>query len=396
MSKPSKKALLIIFAVVALAIMIIVNFLLSYEKPVEVEVTTIKKGKIVEKVSGLGVVYPETSVKISSSIPGRVLRLCVKEGEDVQRDDTLLVIDPSEYKANLDRSEASYRAAKSRLELKQTQLKEAADDLARKEKLYQAGLISDLEMEAARTAYTISKAEFEATKHDVDQCLASYNAALENYRKTVITSPISGKVTSLTIEKGEIVITGTMNNPGTVLMTISKMDTVEVRAQIDETDVAKIATGHFAEIKVDAFPDTMLKGIVSSVGSSAQNIGHVGERLSFEVRVRILNPIEGLRPGMTSNVDITVAERDSAVYVPIQALVLREVENGAGKKEKEGIFLVKDGRAVFHPTTTDISDELNVAIVDSLATDAKVVVGPYKNLRDLADGSRVKVIRERQ
>ncbi len=396
MKKPSKKGILIICALAALAALVIVNLVTSYEKPVEVEVVRIKHGKLVEKVSGPGAIYAESSVKISSSVAGRVMRLLVKEGDDVDRNDTLLIIDPSEFKANLDQREANYKAAKARLELQRARLKEASEDLARKEKLYQSSLISDRELEAARTAYAISERELEAAKYDVDQCEAAYHAALENYRKTVITSPISGKVTSIGIEEGEIVVTGTMNNPGTVLMTISKMDTLEVRAQIDEADIAKVMPGNEADIRVDAFPDTVLKGIVSSIGGSAQEIGRLGERLSFEVRVRILNPVEGLRPGMTANVDIKVAERDSASYLPIQALVLREVGSKDAKKRKEGIFIVKDGRAVFHPVTTDISDELNVAILDSLPEDTRIVVGPYKNLRDLADSARVKIIKERQ
>lgn len=396
MKRPGKKILLIIGAVGALAVLIIVNLVTSYEQPVEVEVAGIKHGTIVEKVSGPGIIYPESSVKISSSIPGRVLRLLVKEGDDVERNDTLLIIDPSQYKANLDQREANYKAAKARLQLQQARLKEAEDDLARKEKLYQAGLVSDREIEAARTAARICQAELEAAQHDVNQCQASYLAALEEYRKTVITSPISGKVTSIGIEEGEIVVTGTMNNPGTILMTISKMDTMEVRAQIDETDIAKIMPGQTAEIRVDAFPDTVLSGVVSSVGSSAQNIGRVGERLSFEVRVRIKDPINGLRPGMTTNVDIAVAKRDSAIYVPSQALVLRETGSSQAKIKKEGIFIVKEGRALFRPIKTDISDELNVALLDSLPLDTKVVVGPYKNLRDLKDSTRIKIVKERQ
>jgi len=187
-----------------------------------------------------------------------------------------------------------------------------------------------------------------------------------------------------------------MNNPGTVIMTISKLNTMEVRAQIDETDVTKVAVGQKAEITVDAFPDTILQGVVSSVGSSARTgASPLGERATFEVRIRILDSMPGLRPGMTTTVDIVTATEDSATYVPLQALVLREVEEEGKKIEREGIFIVDGGRSKFVPVRTGISDDRHIAILDSLSTDLEVIVGPFKTLRDIEDSTKIKIIRQK-
>ena len=391
-----KKGLVLLIVGAVVVAVVIANLRLSYEPTVAVEVTSVKRGKLVEKVSGPGVVHAVSAVKISSAVMGRIAKLAVREGDRVVEGDTLLLIEDSQYRARLTQADASHRAALARLELARARLADARDDLKRKTKLAESRLVSTREVEVAQTAYAVAEAEYRAAEHAVAEAQALLEAARDDLNKTVITSPMSGTVTSLNVEEGEIVITGTMNNPGTVIMTISKLDTMEVRAQIDETDVTKVAVGQKAEITVDAFPDTILHGVVSSVGSSARTgASALGERATFEVRIRILDSVPGLRPGMTTTVDIVTATEDSATYVPLQALVLREVEEEGKKIEREGIFIVDGGRSKFVPVRTGISDDRHIAILDSLSTDLEVIVGPFKTLRDLEDSTKIKIIRQK-
>jgi len=391
-----KKGLVLLIVGAVVVAVVIANLRLSYEPTVAVEVTSVKRGKLVEKVSGPGVVHAVSAVKISSAVMGRIAKLAVREGDRVVEGDTLLLIEDSQYRARLTQADASHRAALARLELARARLADARDDLERKTKLAESRLVSTREVEVAQTAYAVAEAEYRAAEHAVAEAQALLEAARDDLNKTVITSPMSGTVTSLNVEEGEIVITGTMNNPGTVIMTISKLDTMEVRAQIDETDVTKVAVGQKAEITVDAFPDTILQGVVSSVGSSARTgASPLGERATFEVRIRILDSMPGLRPGMTTTVDIVTATEDSATYVPLQALVLREVEEEGKKIEREGIFIVDGGRSKFVPVRTGISDDRHIAILDSLSTDLEVIVGPFKTLRDLEDSTKIKIIRQK-
>jgi HlyD family secretion protein len=234
----------------------------------------------------------------------------------------------------------------------------------------------------------------------VRKAAATLSACRDDLDKTVISTPIAGTVTGLNVEEGEIVITGTMNNPGTVLMIISGLDTMEVRAEIDETDVARVETGQEVEINVDAFPDTVLSGVVSVVGSSTSFTSgrgvSSGERSTFDIRIRILDYQPGLRPGMTTTVDIITAEADSISNVPLQALVLREWGDGDDKEETEGIFTVDEGRARFRPVRTGISDDKNIEIFQDLGEDIQVVTGPFRVLRDLEDSVKVKITKTKE
>jgi len=379
---------------VAVAVVVIANLRLSYERSVAVEVSAVKTGPVTEKVSGPGVIYAESQVNVSSSVMGKVTRLAVREGSQVSAGDLLLEIDASQYRARLAQAEAAHRAAEARARLAAARVEEARSEAARVKALSESGLVSGRDIEAAQTALAVVEGEASAAGEAVGEAKAGLAAARDDLEKTVITAPISGTVTSLNLEQGEIVITGTMNNPGTVVMTISNLDTMEVRADIDETDVAKVRPGQPVEINVDAFADTTLSGVVSVVGSSSSSARNFSaasdERATFEVRIRVIDGLPGLRPGMATTVDIVTAEQDSVAYVPIQALVAREVGEDEKKTEAEGVFTVVESRARFVPLRTGISDARNVEVIGGLKSGDRVVVGPFKVLRDLEDSTKVK------
>ena len=393
-----KRIIALAVILVAIAVLVIVNIKMSYEPSADVEATAVVAGRIVETVSGPGLIYAESSVKVSSSVMGRIDRLAVKEGQRVREGELLVQIDASQYEARLAQAEAFHKAALARMNLAEARRDEAREEMERNLRLFESDLVSQRDVEAAKTSYTVSKAEFEASRETAREADAALRAAEDDFAKTTITSPIRGTVTSLNVEEGEIVITGTMNNPGTVMMTISNLDTMEVRAEIDETDIARVLPGNEVDISVDAFPDTVLRGLVTVVGSSSSSARSMAarpdERSTFDVRVRIQDYLPGLRPGMTTTVDITTAVRDSVTYVPLQALVLREVGEGEEADEREGVFAVEDGRAKFKPVRVGISDDKNVEIYSDLADDGQVIVGPFKVLRDLEDDTKVKIVKE--
>jgi HlyD family secretion protein len=396
----SKKGLILIAVVIVIVIVVIVNIRQSYEPSTEVEVAAVGRDDIVEKVSGPGVVYAESAVKISSSVMGRITGLAVEEGDYVDGGRLLLRIDDSQYLARLRQAEAGHKAALAKLDLAVTREADAVAELERMVRLKERDLVSTKDFDLAKSTADVSRAEKHAAAEAAHEAEAMLEAARDDLAKTVIHAPISGTVTSLNVEEGEIVITGTMNNPGTVLMTISNLDTMEIRAEIDETDVAKVRAGQSVEISVDAFPDTVLVGSVSVVGSSSsaarEGYARPDERSTFEVRIRIMDRLEGLRPGMTTTVDIVTAAEDSIVNVPLQALVLREVEKGNEESEREGIFLVENGRSKFMPVRTGISDDKNIVVLDELPEDSRVVTGPFKVLRDLEDSTKVKITEEKE
>jgi HlyD family secretion protein len=390
-----KKAIILGAVAVGVIVIVLANLKLSYEEAARVEIGKVEKGRIVEKVSGPGVVFAEASVEISSSVMGRVTELAVKEGQSIRKGDVLLRIDDSQYRARLNQAEAAHQGSLARIELARARLEDAEREMQRVISLSEASLVSERELQTSKTAYAVAKADLDAAWNAGEEARSGLVAAEDDLSKTMIPAPISGTVTSLNVEQGEIAITGTMNNPGTVLMTISNLDTMEVRADIDETDVAKVRPGQAVEISVDAFADTLLAGAVSVVGSSSSSARSYSassdQRATFEVRIRITDYVPGLRPGMATTVDIVTAATDSAVFVPMQALVARAAGKAGAKKETEGVFTVEKSRSKFVPLRTGISDDKNIEILGNLSPGQDVIVGPFKVLRDIEDSTKVKV-----
>jgi HlyD family secretion protein len=225
-------------------------------------------------------------------------------------------------------------------------------------------------------------------------------------------------VSRLNVEVGENVITGTMNNPGTVILTVADLSALEVRADVDETDVVRVLVGQRARLRVDALPDTSFHGTVTEVASAGKRTGAgVDEATDFEVTVRFDEPVSEVRPEMTAEVEITTAERDSVLCVPISAVVARdrkdlekadgkdkakeeetpeseEPDDGSAKKRADlvvGVFVVEEQKARFVPVRAGISDDHHTEILGAaLAPGSKVIVGPYATLRTLKPGKAVK------
>jgi HlyD family secretion protein len=227
---------------------------------------------------------------------------------------------------------------------------------------------------------------------------------------------MDGMVTALNAEVGEIVLTGTMNNPGTVIMIISDMSETQAEVEVDETDVASVKVGQDAKIEIDAFPDTLFKGKVTEIGQTARisGLGTQDQVTNFLVKVMLLDTIPALRPGMSATVDITTNFHPKVLSLPIQAVVmkeekadtLKEKKEGAlastdsnktkdekKKKEKEvqGVFVIQDGRAKFVKVKTGIADQQNIEILSGINEGDQVVTGSYKILRTLKDGDKVKI-----
>ena len=248
---------------------------------------------------------------------------------------------------------------------------------------------------------------------------AGLGAVSDQLEKTMFYSPMDGVVTRLNVEEGENVVTGTMNAPGTVIMTISDLASMEVEVEIDETDIVDVEIGQQAEIEVEALTDTLLPGVVTEVGNSGitSMAGTQEEVTNFLVTVLVSDTHVALRPGMSATVEIVTAEHVDALNVPIQAIVSRtqsELEERAGDEEKdekdkpkkkrseredeeemEGVFVVDENdQAQFVPVITGIADELSIEVTGELEEGQKLVSGPYKVLRKLKVGEDLKVENE--
>jgi len=424
--KKSKKKLYIVAgAVVVLLIIIIANLGSSSNDGRKVTADSTKRGDIISQVTATGRVNPKTEVKIQASVQATIMELPVEEGDRVGTGDLLVRLDQTRYKAAVRMAKASLASARATMKQNEANMLEAELAKDRARRLFAKGGNSEEEKISAETAYDVAKARYEASTFQVDQYEASLIQSQDELSKTVLRSPIDGVITELNAEVGEIVLVGTMNNPGTVIMTVSDLSEIEVEAEVDETDIAAVELGQNSEIRVDAFPDTTFVGIVTEVGNSARisGLSSQDQVTNFIVKVQFTETYPLVKPGMTAEVDITTAEHFDVVYVPIQAVVMRDklpkddepdddesvtnssvaiaaepedssaVDNKSKTEERdyEGVYVIRDGKASFVQVETGIADQQNMEIVSGLEEGSDIVIGPYRMLRQLKHGDRVTI-----
>ena len=398
-------------------------------------------------VSASGKIQPRRQVNVSATTMGRVTRLAVQEGQRVKAGQFLLEIDPRSLAGQLERGEASVAAARSSLQQAGTAIDQARatlelaqQTLKRQQDLAKDGLTTREALERAQNDVTIREAELKTRQQEVqtrEQQIKQEQAGLSttryNLSQVTISSPMDGIVTRRNIEEGENVVVGTMNNAGTVLLTVADMSVIQAEIEVDETDIPNVTIGQAAVVTIDAVADRMFKGRVTEIGNSpiqtaAQTI-NTGQRqaTNFKVVVAIDEPVPDIRPGFTCTAEITTARRSNVVAVPIQSLTVREMlfdqkgtliheppppvqrnflgtpaaaapqaappEPGPGqvRKETEGVFVVRDGRVVFEPVKVGVAGERYFEVLSGLKAGDQVVTGPFDSVRQLSDGSPVKV-----
>ncbi|MGD2294303.1 MAG: efflux RND transporter periplasmic adaptor subunit [Candidatus Aminicenantes bacterium] len=391
-TKGRKKYLIIAGVVVVIIVIIIFNMLAQRENAVKVTVEKVEKQDLTSKISASGEVKPKKSVNISAHIPGRIVKIGVVEGQRVNRDDFLLKLESTQYEANAERDRARIQSLKADLIRSEALLKRDEKFFERQKKLYDEKLISSEQLESAQAQYDISKAQHDAILFQIKQAEASLASTLDNLEKTVYYAPIEGIITSLRVEEGEIALVGTMNNPGTVLMTLADLSVMEVEVEVDETDVIGVKLDQEAEVRVDAFPDDIVKGKVTEIGSSAlQKITTSQESKDFKVVITLDNPPANLKPGLSASADIITAEKEDVLSIPISALVLKEEdEQRSSEEQEEGVYTVQENRVKFQPVQKGILGELKIEIVSGLEEGQEIVVGPYSALRELKDDKLIK------
>ncbi len=383
------KLILAIVIVLVIAAMIVVNLKKSRGKTIEVNITEVKRGEITKTVSGSGYIQPEMDVQISARISAEILAIHVKEGDNVEKGQLLVELDSKVYEALKEKAESSVMYA-------QATLKKALADYARIKGLFEQNLVSQAELDAKEADRLLAESQLQ-------QAQASLREAQDNLNKTRLMAPISGVVTKLNKEEGEIAVGSQFQ--ADPIMTISDLSRMEVLAEIDENDIVLITEGDTAKIEVDAIPDTILEGRVSEIAHEATTRGRGTQEqvTNFEVKVAVLSKIENLRPGMSCTVDINTETRKNTLFVPIQCVTMREVSKDStdaspgrdSKKDenrKEVVFVVQDGSAKMVPVQTGISDDANIEILSGLREGEQVVSGSYKAIsRELEDGSKVKI-----
>lgn len=352
----------------------------------------VERMDLTSKVSANGRIDAKRKVDLSANVMGQIVNLAVREGDVVKKGDFLLQIDQKQLAHSAEGAAASMRALFSDRDAARANLAEAQRVYERARNNYEQKIIPLAELDRARTALAASRAALNSVEERVGQARANVAAARDTLSKTTMTAPMAGIVTALPVEEGEVAVIGTMNNPGTILLTIADMSVVEAVMEVDETDIPAVKVGQNATVTIDAYPNKTFKGIVTEVGSSP--ITRVGtasaEAINFEVKIQIENPPEGVRPGFSASADIITGTRSKALAIPIQALVVREKPNVKPATDEEGVYLHKDGKAKFVPVTTGLTGDTNIEIVKGVADGDQIITGPFRALREIKDDSKVR------
>lgn len=415
-SKKSKKRLLIFGGLGLLLLVVILLVVLGGNKEEIILVQTEKAATrtITQVVSATGKINPVFQVKITAEASGEIVSLLVREGDDVKKGQLLLRIKPDIYEAQKNSAEARLAQAKANQSSTKAQLDKVESEYKRVQGLFQKGLASDAELENSKSIYLQTLGNFESQKSIVAQTEAALKEATETLNKTYIYAPMNGTVSKLNIELGERVIGSAFQ--GTELLTVADLSQMEATVDVDENDVVLVSLGDTATIKVDAFGEKSFKGLVTQIGNSAttSGLGTQDEVVNFEVEIRILNPDDKIRPGMSCDADIETETKENVISIPIQSVTARvkepvkiqtEEEEGVVKnnktpkqnKPKEVVFIADNGKVKMVEVKTGISDDLYIEIQSGLKGGEEVVSGPYKAIsKDLEDGKTISVSNTRQ
>ena len=401
-----KKTLIIIGAIVLVAVIIFASVRGGGPKGEKVYVEPVIQRNIQAIVTAPGEIDPKVKVNISAHIVGKIEKIYFAEGDSVKKGQRLVDLEKTAYQAAYARAQAA--VSNSRIEVARAKTAMATSEMAYKRamNLRQQGIQAQELFDQARQVNDNAVAAYNSAQQGVNQAQALLQQAQTDLDHTTILSPITGKAVQLNAHEGEVVITGTMNNPGSVIAVIADLSEILVEADVGETEITGIRVNETAKIHVDAIPDKEYAGHVAEIGSSAALKQGAGAGMRyFKVKVQIDNTDDRLRPGMTAQVSIITTTSGSALSVPIQSVVervppsLAKSKTGSDDEDENApkskyVFLVKDGKAKMTEVKTGVSDTTHVAIVSGLNAKDQVVTGPFRTLKKLKDGDSVEVTKE--
>lgn len=397
-----KRALIALAVVAALGAILYFSIRGGGDRGEKVYVEPAQPRRIEAVVTAPGEVDPRVKVNISSHVVGKIDKLYFKEGDTVRKGQKLVEVEKQVFIAQRDRMRAEI--ANRRIEVTRAKSALATAQLAynRATRMREQGIQAQELFDRAALDYENAKAAYGSAEEGVRQGAASLTEAENELTRTTIVSPIDGKVVQLNAHEGEVVVTGTMNNPGSIIAVIADLSEILVEAQVGETEVVAIRAGEPAKIKVDAVADKEYAGRVTEIGSSAAVRANAGSGVRyFLVKVAIDNPDERLRPGMTSQVSIITSTAGDSLAVPIQSVVERvpgatkdDEEEGDAASKRKYVFVVRDGKVHQTEVTTGISNAIHVTIRSGLKAGDPIVTGPFRTIKTLHDGDPAKIAKE--
>jgi len=366
----------------------------------EIRVQEAARGRIVKAVSAPGDIEPRRKVQISARTSAQIVELPFEAGDDVEAGDVVVRLDDKDLLAALDSARARLRGEQARLEGARASQINASIEWERVSKLFETADVPRTEVDNAEAALRRAEADLSAAQHAIAGAQAEVARAEEALKYTTIRSPIDGRVTVVNAEVGEIVVTGTMNNAGTVILEIADLSEMIVRAQVDEIDIAKVEEGQTAQIYVNAYPDQAFEGVVQRVALQSQRDSQ-GTKF-YDTEVAVYMGERSLFAGLSATVDIETETREGVVLVPSQAVMDKRTDElpqdvrysefaRTDKTFTPVVFVFEDGQALARPVETGFSDLTQTSVLAGLSESERVIVGPWSELQKLSHKKAVRI-----
>ena len=375
----------------------------------EVETATVGLETIVQKVNATGRIQPKTQVRISADVSAKIMALHVEEGDWVEEGQLLVELDRERYEAAVERAEANVRSSQAEAKLVQQNMLKAEKDYDRARDVVARKLESQSVLDANEAAYQVEVARYESALDQVAQAQAALKESRDALTKTTIYAPMSGTISDLDKEQGEIAIGSQFQED--VILVVADLTEMEAQVNVDENDIVNVEVGQQAEIEVDALFGETLIGTVYEIANSAntQAQGTQNQKTEFEVKIAITGEISRLRPGMTASADINTKTKDGVIGVPIQSVAVRTIDQLTVADEAvdeaeqrfiadadgfvEIVFCVEDdGTVTARQVRTGIQSDDMIEIISGVEPDEVIVTGSYRAIStDLKNGEQVAV-----
>ncbi len=385
----------------------------------EVEIIKLETIDIIETVAATGKIQPEIEIKLSSEVSGEIIDLPIKEGQQVNKGDLLVRINPDLIQASVNQSMAGLQNVRAQLTQAEASLNNTRLNYERNKSLFEKGVISKADWDKSVTDYEMAQANVKSVYYNVQSAASMVKQSKDNLSRTTIYAPMSGTISKLSVELGERVV-GTAQMAGTEIVRVANLNNMEVVVDVNETDIVKVNVGDSTIVEVDAYLKREFKGVVTEIANSAESALSADQVTNFKVKVRILpesykDLTEGkpehfspYRPGMTATVDIITDKKENIIGVPISSIVIKTDTTGKKKTriketttsntEKFECVFVKIGEeAKLRVVTTGIQDDTNIEITSGLAVDDEVITGPYNTVtKSLKTGDKIELMSSKE
>jgi len=405
----NKKVLWIVAAVIVIGVATALLLSNGDEDTLEVQTATIARETIVQKVNATGRIQPKTQVRISADVSAKIMTLHVEEGDRVEEGQLLVELDRERYEAAVESAEANVRSAQANAKLVRQNMIKAEKDYERARDIVARKLESQSVLDANSAAYQVEVARHESALDQVEQARAALKEAQDSLSKTTIYSPMTGTISDLDKEQGEIAIGSQFQED--IILVVADLNEMEAQVNVDENDIVSLQLGQTAEIEVDALFGETLTGTVYEIANTANTNEQGGnnQKTEFEVKIAIAGETSRLRPGMTASADVSTKTATDVIGVPIQSVAVRTVDQLTLEGEEvadaekrytadddgfvEIVFCVEDdGTVTAHQVETGIQSDDLIEILAGVDEGEEVVTGSYRAIStDIRNGAKINV-----